>query len=194
MVHTIVTCCFPSALHPGGQRPAAAPPRLHIPSEEQPGARPQAMVLLLPSHLALPRRCQHRGTRGSRAHRPLSVFAQPRSPQRSPLRRWTVRGAHAAPERAPSARAAGPPPPAAATAARARALCGHGARHCHRQCICRRLSGRRCGGAVLSQRDAACGTTYPRSQAAARRYALQRRGLNVSSMMTTITTIVVVRL
>lgn len=142
------------------------------------------MVLLLAPHLPLPRRREHGGPRGARAHSPLALLAQSRAAQRAPLRRRTLRGAHAAPERAPRARAARPAPPAAAAAARAGAVRSHGARHRLRQCLRRHLHdrGARRRLANLAQPDRA----YPRAakpqqfcKAAARRHSLQGGGLDL---------------
>lgn len=142
------------------------------------------MVLLVAANVALPRRREHRGSGGPRAHRALAVRAQPRAAQRAPVRGRAVRGAHAAPERAPRARAARPAPPAAAAAARAGAVRGHGARHRHGQ---RERGRRRARGpghgrrrAPVARRAAAAAAAHQPGQAVARRHALQRGELRMT--------------
>lgn len=140
------------------------------------------MVLLVAADVALPRRREHGGPRGARAHRALALLAQPRAAQRAPLRRRPVRGAHAAPERAPRARAARPAPPAAAAAARARALRRHGARH-RLRLRQRQQPGRRARRARRRLADLArpahhcLAAAHQLRQAAARRHTLQGGGL-----------------
>lgn len=157
---------FFSAFHPRRQGTTAPPPRLHLPPEEQPGSRAQAVVLLVAAHLALPRRRQHRGPRGPRAHRALALCAQPRAAQRAPLRRRALCGAHAAPERAPRARAARPAPPAAAAAARPGAVRGHRARHGHGQRHRRGVRQHRRRGPAVTELAAAARAARARRQAA----------------------------
>lgn len=144
------------------------------------------MVLLVAAHVALPGRRQHGGPRGPRAHRAVALLAQPRAAQRAPLRRRPLRGAHAAPERAPRARAHRPAPPAAAAAARAGAVRRHRARHRHRhrQRLRRRQRHRRHAGAGLAQLAGAARAAAAQlgRQAAAGGHALQRGGLGDSRL------------
>lgn len=171
-----ILCRSCSSFHPRGQGSAAVAPRLHVPVEEQPRARTQAVVLFLAADVALPRRREHGGPRGSRAHRAFPIRPQPRAAERAPVRGRSVRGAHAASERAPRTRAARPPPSAPAAAACARAVRGDGARD--RLCVggrgCRRrAAARRAAPLLPSLSPPAPAPPHQPGQAAPRRYTLQ---------------------
>lgn len=156
---------FFSTIHKGGKRQTVTSPRIHFPFEKQFGPRTQAVVLLLQADIALPRRREHGRSGRLRAHRSLSLCAQSRPAECSPLCWRTLRRANSAPERASSSGPPGPPPPAAAAAARSSSLRGDGSRHRHGQRQ-RRLGVHRQRLAAVAQRAAPARAAQLHRQAA----------------------------